>query len=222
MSHEIRTPMNGIIGFAELLEDPHLSGEEQKRYLGIIQQSGERMLGLINNLIDISKIESGQIELSMQEVDPDVLLNELHSFFLPEAVKNGLEINLVPLANDPPCPFVTDSTKLSQILVNLIKNAIKYTLEGSITFGCNCLPEGAEFYVSDTGIGISPENRAKVFDRFSRDRSSRVHEVEGAGLGLSISKAYVELLGGHITVESEPGRGSTFSFTLPYQIPRHA
>jgi PAS domain S-box-containing protein len=215
MSHEIRTPMNGIIGFAELLEDPHLNDEEQKKYVGIIQQSGERMLALINDLIDISKIESGQVQVITQKFAPGIMMQELFAFFLPEAGKKGLALNLEISRDQISETITTDKTKLHQILVNLIKNAVKYTISGSITFGYKEIPAGFEFFVRDTGIGISPENRSRVFDRFSRESEAHTREVEGAGLGLSISKAYVEMLGGQIRVESEVANGSTFSFTIP-------
>jgi len=216
MSHEIRTPMNGIIGFAELLEDPHLNDAEQKKYVGIIQQSGERMLSLINDLIDISKIEAKQVQVDYQEVNPDVVLKDLFSFFLPETNKKGLTLTLERSADTSSCRFVSDKNKLNQVLVNLIKNAIKYTSEGGISFGYRCLPVKIEFFITDSGIGISPENQMRIFERFSRESSSKIKGVEGAGLGLSISKAYVEMLGGIIHVESAPGSGSTFSFGLPY------
>jgi PAS domain S-box-containing protein len=217
MSHEIRTPMNGILGFAELLEDPHLNDAEQKKYLGIIQQSGERMLALINDLIDISKIESGQITISPQEFDPHLMLKDLYAFFLPEAQKKGLVLVLESAANHEKKLLFSDKAKINQILVNLIKNAIKFTFKGSVSFGYENLPTGMEFFITDTGIGISRENQMKIFERFSRDHAAPIREIEGAGLGLSISKAYVELLGGFIRVDSNPGNGSTFSFTLPYE-----
>jgi signal transduction histidine kinase len=136
---------------------------------------------------------------------------------MPEAQKKGLVLILERSTNQEVKMLYSDKAKLNQILVNLIKNAIKFTFSGSISFGYENLPTGVEFFVSDTGIGISRENQLKIFDRFSRDHAAPIKDIEGAGLGLSISKAYVELLGGFIMVDSNPGNGSTFSFTLPYQ-----
>jgi two-component system sensor histidine kinase EvgS len=215
MSHEIRTPMNGIFGFAELLEDPHLTGDEQKRYVGIIQQSGERMLALINDLIDISKIEAGQMSVNIRETFPAAIMNDLYAFFLAETNRKGLVLTLVK-DNESECrTIMSDPDKLNQVMVNLIKNAIKFTSKGRITFGFNCLSDSIEFFVTDTGSGIAPENHLKIFDRFIREQGQHVREIEGTGLGLSISKAYVEMMGGHIMVESAPGKGSTFTFILP-------
>ena len=215
MSHEIRTPMNGILGFAELLEDPQLTGDEQRKYLGIIQQSGERMLALINDLIDISKIEAGQVTLNIREVFPSTLMADLYAFFLPECQKKGLELVLEQEEGNDHVIIRTDQGKINQVMTNLIKNAIKFTAQGRITYGYRCHSDTVEFFVKDTGIGIAPENQTRIFDRFIREQGRHGGEIEGTGLGLSISRAYVELLGGHVSVSSEPGKGSKFSFELP-------
>jgi PAS domain S-box-containing protein len=215
MSHEIRTPMNGILGFADLLEEPDLDNDDRRKYVRIIQQSGERMLSLINDLIDISKIEAGQITIFDQRTDIIQVLRDLQVFFEPEAKQKGLGLIFESDDSFQELFLETDRTRLQQILSNLIKNALKFTNTGKVAFGCRNQESGILFYVRDTGIGISPENQSKIFDRFQRDRQPEMREVEGAGLGLSISKALVELLGGRLWLESEPGKGSTFSFILP-------
>ncbi|MBN2347479.1 MAG: PAS domain S-box protein [Bacteroidales bacterium] len=227
MSHEIRTPMNGILGFTELLSPPDLSLEKKQKYIEIIRQSGNRMLNIINDLIDISKIEAGQVELRMQDTSINPLVENLYEFFMPEADSKGLKLNLFKELPTNMAVISTDSTKLSQVLSNLIKNALKYTQKGSIEFGYT-LKENSHsqskqiltFYVKDTGIGIPKELMDKIFERFRQADLTPVKSEEGAGLGLSISKAYVELLGGTIKVESLEGRGSTFFFELPVQFIR--
>jgi PAS domain S-box-containing protein len=219
ISHEIRTPMNGILGFSELLKDPHLSGAEQAEYIDLIHQSGQRMLTLINDIIDISRIEAGETMLQITETPVNQLLQELHAFFKPQAVQNGLGLSCIAGLSDQESIIVTDSSKLTQILTNLIQNALKFTLEGSIAFGYTAKEHMLEFYVTDTGIGIPPEMNESIFERFRQVDSSITRHHEGSGLGLSISKAYVALLGGTIRVESVPGKGSSFLFTLPYTAP---
>ena len=216
MSHEIRTPMNGILGFAELLKEPDLTGEEQQKYIQVIENSGARMLNIINDIINISKIEAGLEEVHWQESNITEQAEYIYTFFKPE-----IEILGIQFSYNNPMPskeiiLKTDREKVYAILTNLVKNAIKYTKKGAIEFGYTKKGKFLEFYVQDTGIGIPKERQAAIFKRFVQADISDVNAYQGAGLGLSISKAYVEILGGKIWVESEVGKGSTFYFTLPY------
>jgi len=224
MSHEIRTPMNGILGFSELLKSPHLSGKEQQEFILIIEQSGQRMLNIINDIVNISKIETGQIELYMQETDVNELLRYLHTIFKPESDARGLQLNCLPGLPDHFCLIETDKTKLTQVLSNLIKNAIKFTTAGSINFGYQLKKNVLEFFVSDTGIGIAPEMHEIIFERFRQVDMSLARNFEGAGLGLAISKAFIVKLGGKMWVKSELGKGAKFLFIIPYNLSesRHA
>jgi PAS domain S-box-containing protein len=215
MSHEIRTPMNGILGFASLLKEQNLSGEDQHTYINLIEKSGTRMLNLINDLIDISKVESGLMELSFTYTNLNNKLNFLYQFFKAEAGQKGLELIVESTITQKDAFVLTDQNKLFSILSNLIKNALKFTKTGSIKFGCELKGDNYEFFIRDTGIGIAKEKRKIIFDRFMQADSSLSRGFEGAGLGLSISKAYVEMLGGEIWLESEVGVGSCFCFTLP-------
>jgi len=216
MSHEIRTPMNGILGFADLLKMPQLSEESQKKYIEAIEISGKRMLDIINDLIDISRIEAGQVEARKEKTDILVLLEEILMFFSPESENKGINLKLnVSLPSDE--FFVeTDKTKLAQIVINLIKNALKFTKSGGyIELGCYLKNVShLYFYVKDSGVGIKKELQDKVFERFRQGENSR--EYEGVGLGLAISKAYVQLLGGEIGIDSKEGKGSLFFFTIPF------
>jgi len=220
MSHEIRTPMNGILGFAELLKDPQLTGKEQKSYIKIIEKNGARMLNTINDIIDISKIEAGQVKVVKSEVSVNKTLKEQYEFFNSEAQSKGLELIYKPTLSDKEATIVTDKHKLEGILTNLIKNAIKFTKHGNITFGYSLKKEKnfeeLEFYVKDTGIGIASERINAIFDRFIQADIEDTHVFQGSGLGLAISKSYVEMLGGNIHVSSKEGFGSTFIFTIPY------
>ncbi len=216
ISHEIRTPMNGILGFAQLLKDPQLTWEVQAEYIYLIQQSGERMLSLINNLINISRIEAGETILHPGETPVNELLHDLYAFFKPEMNKKGLQLNCITPLSDIESIIETDSGKLAQILTNLIQNALKFTSAGGIDYGYKKINDVLEFYVIDTGIGIALDMKEKIFDRFHQVDNPLTRTQEGAGLGLSISKAYVEMLGGTIRVESEGDQGSAFYFTLPY------
>jgi signal transduction histidine kinase len=215
MSHEIRTPMNGILGFASLLKKPQLSGEQQLKFIQIIEKSGERMLNIINDLIEISRIEAGQIMVTKTPTNINEQMEFIYAFFKPEVEEKGMQIHF-----ERPLPFEnlvvdTDNEKLYAILINLVKNAIKYSIEGTILFGYKKKRGYLEFYVKDTGIGIAREQLTSVFDRFVQSDNNLNSSFEGAGLGLSISKAYVEMLGGEIWAESDSGKGSQFFFTLP-------
>jgi len=220
MSHEIRTPMNGILGFTDLLKEPQLSGEEMDKYIQIIEKSGNRMLNTINDIIDISKVEAGQVELIKAEVSINKVLEELYHFFKREAKAKGLELLYKPVLSDKDTCIVTDKHKLEGILSNLIKNAIKFTERGNISFGCLLKKEksfeGIEFYIKDTGIGIPSDRIKAIFNRFEQADIEDARAFEGSGLGLAISKSYVEMLGGNISVTSEEDIGSTFIFTIPY------
>ena len=216
MSHEIRTPMNGILGFAELLKEPNLTGEEQQEFIKIIQISGARMLNTINNIVDISKIESGLIKVDIKESNINEQIEFIYKFFKPEVESKGIQFffkNSLPLKE---AIIKTDIEKIYVILTNLVKNAIKFTNEGSIEFGYEKKGKSLEFFVKDTGIGIPKNQKGIIFERFRQGSESLTRNYEGSGLGLSISKSYIEMLNGKIWVESEEGKGSIFYFTIPY------
>jgi len=215
MSHEIRTPMNGILGFADLLKEPDLSGEEQQEYIQLIEKSGTRMLNIINDIVSISKLESGQMEVAISKTDINEQMNYIYSIFKPEILQKGLQLNIENSVSAEDAIIFTDKEKFSAIITNLVKNAIKFTSVGVIEFGCGKKGELLEFYVKDTGLGILKEQENYIFERFRQGSESLNRTYEGAGLGLSISKAYVEMLGGKIWIESEYGKGSTFHFTIP-------
>ncbi len=216
LSHEIRTPMNGILGFTALLKDPHLTGEEQSEFIGLIHKSGERLLNLIKDLMDISCIDARETKLQITETPVNRLLEDLYVFFKTQAAQKGLRLNYNTGLPDTESIINTDSTKLMQMLTNLLQNALKFTIKGTIDFGYTRKDNNLEFYVIDSGIGIPTDNRERIFDRFHQADNSLTRNYEGAGLGLSITKSFVEMLGGTIRVESVEGAGSTFSFTLPY------
>ena len=221
ISHEIRTPMNGILGFSQLLKEPHLSGLEQAEYINLIQQSGERMLNLINELIDISRIDAKEVKLEISETSLNQLLGDIHSFFALESKQKGLSLSFTTGLSDPESVIQTDRGKLYQILTNLIQNALKFTTTGSINFGYKKEDSLLEFYVIDSGRGIPEDKKERIFERFQQSDNSLTRNHEGAGLGLSISRAFVNMLGGAMHVESVEGAGSTFSFTLPYNPAAH-
>ncbi len=212
MSHEIRTPMNGIMGFTRLLRKKGLSIEKHNEYLDVIEHSSKRMLNLINDLIDISKIEAKQVKIFNSHIDVNELLSYLENFFMPECKNKNIKLKKVCKSD---LNLLGDKDKLEVILSNLIKNAIKFTDKGQIKFGCEKRFNSLLFYVEDTGIGIPKEKHEEIFKRFIQadDRISKPYE--GAGLGLSICKAYVELMKGELKLISEPNNGSRFYFTIP-------
>jgi hypothetical protein len=221
MSHEIRTPMNGILGFADLLREPTLTGEKQQEYIGIIKKSGTRMLNIINDIVSISKIESGLTELNIQQSNINNQIEFVHTFFKPQMEKKGIRFIINSTLSEEEGIIKSDSEKIYGILTNLVKNALTHTENGTIELGYVLKTEREiselEFYVKDTGTGIPRERQSAIFERFIQADISDKMAFEGAGLGLSISKAYVEMLEGEIWVESEDGKGSTFYFTIPYR-----
>ena len=249
MSHEIRTPMNGILGFTGLLKEPKLTGEEQQEYIGIIEKSGARMLNIINDIINISKVESGQMDVTISETNINTQIEYIYTFFKPETEQKGIQLSYKSQLSKDKAVIKTDREKLYAILTNLVKNAIKFTSKGTVEFGYilknrnevagrdelknktdrvkedddrdkACLVSTSselEFFVKDTGVGIRNEQQGFIFERFRQASESLNRNYEGAGLGLSISKAYVEMLGGKMRLESAEGAGSAFYFTIPYQ-----
>ncbi len=219
MSHEIRTPMNSIIGFSNLLSSEEIPDEEKIEFINYIKSSGEMLLNLIDDIIDIAKIEAGEIKINKKECDINRLFSELHKTF--EEIKNKAgkyHIQLIPSpSQEEGFTIKTDPFRLRQILSNLLGNAIKFTDKGSIEFGYKLKNEKEiEFYVKDTGIGLSKEELAVIFERFKRSTQSEEKNIVGTGLGLSISKNLVELMKGEMWVDSKPGSGTTFFFILPY------
>ena len=217
MSHEIRTPMNGILGFTNLLKVRALTPEKQQKYVGIIEKSGQRLLNIINDIIDFSKIESGTTVVKIGETNINELLKDIKSFFKLETEQKGIRLTHYNFLKTENAVIQTDKEKIYAILTNLVKNAIKFTSEGGIEVGYELKGQFLEFYVKDSGAGIPPEQKDIIFGRFRQGSESLNRSYEGAGLGLSISKAYVEMLGGQIWVESEVGLGSIFYFTIPFE-----
>lgn len=218
MSHEIRTPMNGILGFTSLLKEEDLTRDEQTEYVGIIEKSGARLLNIINDIIDISKIEAGQIKVFITKTNINEQLSYISDFFKLEAETKGIKLFANYQLSNEQAIILTDKEKLYAALINLTKNALKFTTVGSIEIGYTLRDDLLEFYIKDTGAGIPEEKLELIFERFRQVSESLNRNYEGAGLGLSITKAYIEMLGGRIWAESEVGKGSTFYFTIPYRL----
>jgi signal transduction histidine kinase len=220
MSHELRTPLNAIIGFSEVLGERMFGelNEKQAEYTEDILSSGRHLLSLINEILDLSKVEAGRMELEVATFDLPLAIDNARTFVRERAVKHG--INLDVTVDERLGDFIGDERKIKQILLNLLSNAVKFTPEGGrIGIKARQIDGSVEISVSDTGIGISPEDQAKIFEEFRQVGGDYAHKREGTGLGLTLAKKFVELHGGKIWVESEVGKGSTFSFTLPERSP---
>jgi GAF domain-containing protein len=222
MSHELRTPLNAIIGFSEVLQE-RLFGElneKQAEYTSDILTSGQHLLSLINEILDLSKVEAGRMELELAPFDLPLAIDNARTFVRERAVKHGITLDVD--VDDRLGEYVGDERKIKQILLNLLSNAVKFTPEGGrISITANKTDNGAEISVSDTGIGILPAEQPTIFEEFRQMGGDYAHKKEGTGLGLTLAKKFVELHGGKIWVESEIGKGSTFTFTLPERPTPH-
>jgi PAS domain S-box-containing protein len=216
VSHEIRTPMNAIIGFSSLINEPDLTEAERTHYGDIILQSSNQLLSVINDIVDIANIESGQVKLNLREMNLNSSLKSLNEQFMLRSIEQKVPLYLKTGLKDEESDIKTDLTKLIQVLSNLLNNAFKFTRKGKIEFSYILKDGFIEFAVNDTGIGISAEHIEKIFNRFYQVDAAGSRRFGGTGLGLSICKAYVEFMGGIISVESEPGKGTNFTFTIPY------
>jgi signal transduction histidine kinase len=216
MSHELRTPLNAIIGFSEVLGERMFGelNEKQAEYTDDILSSGRHLLSLINEILDLSKVEAGRMELELATFDLPLAIDNARTFVRERATKHG--INLDVTVDERLGDFVGDERKIKQVLLNLLSNAVKFTPEGGrIGINAKQADGSVEISVSDTGIGIPPEDQATIFEEFRQVGGDYAHKKEGTGLGLTLAKKFVELHGGRIWVESEVGKGSTFTFTLP-------
>lgn len=209
MSHEIRTPLNVIMGFSDLIVTA-ATEEEKRMYAEVLENNCSLLLQLINDILDLSKIESGTLTFAEEEMELNILLEELASAMRTRIVAEEVILNCVTLS--APCFVVAEKKRLSQVLINLLTNAIKFTTKGSIRLGYEIHGKMLYFYVADTGCGFPESQKQKVFERFVRLDSAK----PGTGLGLAICRTIVEKMGGCIGVESEEGKGSCFWFTIPY------
>ena len=219
MSHEIHTPMNSIIGFSSLLLSNGHNRSKTKEFLKIINKNGEGLLKLINDIIDFSKIEVGELKLDKIEFNMNELMNEIYNSFLinKNLINKNIKFNIDTKENNI-CHILSDKNRIRQILTNLISNAIKFTESGEIKFGCYFIePNILKCYVKDTGPGISCDNQKEIFDRFVQINRKEHSKKEGTGLGLSISKGLIELLNGEMNVKSKIDKGTIFYFTIPVE-----
>ncbi|MBN2892796.1 MAG: response regulator [Bacteroidales bacterium] len=217
LSHEIRTPMNGILGFTSLLNEPDISSKRKKEFIEIIQKSGQRMLNTVDDIVEISKIETGQLNINLVRLNIKNHLVTLYNFFSLEAKNKGLQFYIDKTLKDEESEILTDKYKLSSVISNLIKNSIKFTDAGGvIVMGLEKKEDKIEFFIKDNGIGIPLCSQKAIFKRFVKADTDNKRVYEGSGLGLSIAKSFIELLGGKIWVESGSEQGSTFKFNIPY------
>lgn len=213
MSHEVRTPMNGIVGFSELLirsDDPI----KQAKYVRTIQNSCEQLMHIINSIVDISLIEANQVHVSKTEVELEHIFNYVNSILQEDFERKSIHLKQLEIPENC-CELTTDASKLTQILTNLISNGLKFTSQGFVEYGVRRQNGTLHFHVRDTGIGIPEEKHPIIFERFRQVEEGNTRKYGGSGLGLSIAKSFVEALEGQIWLQSKPGEGSTFFFSIP-------
>jgi signal transduction histidine kinase len=216
ISHEIRTPMNSIVGFSELLKDKNLSEPEKDQYLEMISKSSDQLLNIVNEVLDISLIETGNLSVNLKRVQLNNLIKEIYLSYKP-LINKEISFTMSTGLSDSLSLILTDVIKIRQIISNLLNNAIKFTDKGHIGFGYILADNDLQFFIEDTGIGIAADFHEKVFERFLKAGIDDQKLYEGVGLGLAICKGNVDLLKGKIWMESELGKGSTFFFTIPYK-----
>ncbi len=213
MSHEVRTPMNGIVGFSELLirsDDPI----KQEKYVRTIQNSCEQLMHIINSIVDISLIEANQVHVNKTEVELEHIFNYVNSILQEDFERKSVHLKQLEIPENC-CELTTDASKLTQILTNLISNGLKFTSQGFVEYGVRRQNGTLHFHVRDTGIGIPEEKHPVIFERFRQVEEGNTRKYGGSGLGLSIAKSFVEALEGQIWLQSKPGKGSTFFFSIP-------
>lgn len=214
MSHEIRTPLNSILGFSDLLTDPDLDTDSRRDFANLISSSGNNLLSIINDILDISKIEAGQITLTKNEFSAHSLISKIQKEYSLRANSKGIELILKPQTAAQELIIMSDESRIKQVLINFVGNALKFTDSGYIEIGVDLVKNDILFYVKDTGIGIPKDYHDKIFDRFRQVEAAQTRKYGGNGLGLAITKNLAELLGGRIWLESEPNVGSIFYFAL--------
>lgn len=215
MSHEIRTPLNSIVGFSELLSDPEFQSDDRYEFARIITNSGNNLLAIISDIMDISKIEAGQVEVRKNVFSAKGLIQDIYMEYKLKAKAKEIELQISPALPSEEILIESDQTKVRQVLVNFIGNALKFTEQGSIGIGMEITGRTIQFIVTDTGIGIEKQYHSRIFERFRQVEGSLTRKYGGNGLGLAISKSLVEIMGGTIGMESEKGKGSQFYFVLP-------
>ena len=217
MSHEIRTPMNGIIGFSSLLNKPGINDDKREDYIKIIRSSCNDLLRIVDDILDISIIESGLVEIVESKFCLHSILNDIKSIYQEKinGLEKPIEINIITELDNDNCFITTDEKRLKQIINNLVENAIKFTDQGRIDIGYHFYNSNLQIYVRDSGIGIPKKNHKLIFERFRQSEDSNIRKFGGNGLGLAICKGFIERLNGKVWVESEPGKGSTFFIDFP-------
>jgi signal transduction histidine kinase len=215
LSHEIRTPLNAIVGFSTLLFEPGQVPGNRTEFIDIITHSSDHLLEIVDDVVEISKIETKNVRIILKEVNLNQMLTRVYSRFKPLADEKKILLNYDTRSDLNELILFTDGYKLFQSIVNLVSNAVKFTIEGKVEFGYRVTGDKIEFYVSDTGIGVGLEHQPHIFKPFYQAERSSTKRSEGTGLGLPIAKAYIELLGGEVWYNSEPGEGSVFCFNIP-------
>ena len=216
ISHEIRTPMNSIVGFSELLKDKKLSESEKDQYLEMISKSSDQLLNIVNEVLDISLIETGNLSVNLRRVQLNNLMKEIYLSYKP-LINKEISFTMSTGLSDTLSLILTDVIKIRQIISNLLNNAVKFTDKGHIGFGYTLEENELNFFIEDTGIGIPSDSHDKIFERFLKVGSDNERLYEGVGLGLAICKGNIDLLKGKIWMDSKPGKGSKFLFTIPYK-----